>query len=444
MTLKTSIKLGVSIHQLGYHPASWRHPDTPANANMDVNHYIDMARIAEHGLFDMVFLADSVGLHDYDEPPGALSRMGTSVQFEPMTLLSAIAMMTKNIGLIASASTTYNEPYHVARKIASLDHLSRGRAGWNVVTSHTDMEAQNFGLSESPDYDSRYGRGAEFVDVVRGLWDTWEDDAIVFDKETGINFDISKLHVLDHSGKYFNVRGPLTVAPTPQRAPVIVQAGASGQGQDIAARNADVVYSAARSLQQAKEFYDSVKSRMDAHGRLRSHLKIMPGLMAVVGRTREEALAKYDLLQELLDPVLGLAQLAGPMGDFTGYPLDGPVPKLADWRLRSRGEMMYEFAQKNNLTIRQLYQATAAGNGHLQVIGTATDVVDVMQEWSEAGAADGFNLLPVSHPNALADFVDLVVPELQRRGIYRKHYEGPTLRELLGVPRPPNRYAAEA
>lgn len=444
MASDISIKLGVSVHQLGYHPAAWRHPDTPMNANMDVSHYINMARTAERGLFDMVFLADSVGLHDYDEPPGALARMGTSVQFEPMTLLSAIAMMTSNIGLIASASTTYNEPYHVARKVASLDHISGGRAGWNVVTSHTDMEAQNFGLDESPDYDSRYGRGAEFVEVVRGLWDTWEDDAILFDKQSGINFDSSRLHVLDHSGKYFKVRGPLTVAPTPQRAPVIVQAGASGQGQEIAARNADVVYSAARSLTQAREFYESVKSRMDAYGRPRSHLKIMPGLMAVVGRTREEAKAKYDQLQELLDPILGLAQLAGPMGDFTGYPLDGPVPKLPEWRLRSRGDMMYEFARKNNLTIRQLYQATAAGNGHLQVIGTAADVADMMQEWAEAGAADGFNLLPVSQPGSLTDFVDLVVPELQRRGLYRKQYEGPTLRDLLGVPRPPNRYATAA
>jgi alkanesulfonate monooxygenase len=428
------------MHGLGYHPAQWRHAETPAGGNMDVRHYVHMARTAERGLFDMVFLADTVGLHDYDEPPGALARMSTSVQFEPITLLSSLAMVTSRVGLVASASTTYNEPYHIARKIASLDHLSGGRAGWNVVTSHTDMEAQNFGLDENPNYVDRYGRAEEFVEVVRGLWDTWEEGAFLLDKAKGINFDASKQHVLDHRGKHFSVRGPLTVAPTPQGHPVIVQAGASEQGRSLAAATANVVYTAARSLKQAQEFYASVKGRMAKYGRDPDDLKIMPGLLAVVGRTEQEAKDKYEALQQLVDPALGLACIAQSMGDFTGYPIDGPVPKFPKWRLQSRGDILYELALRNNLTIRQLYFEIAAGNGHNQVIGTPSQVVDFMQEWLENDGADGFNVLPLHQPTSLEDFVDLVVPEMQRRGLFRTRYEGSTLREHLGVARPVNRY----
>lgn len=433
------IKLGVSMIGLGYHPAAWRHPDTPPGGNMSLKHFVNMAHIAERGLFDMVFLADGVGIRAYDEPPGSLSRMANNVQFEPLTLLSALAMVTTNLGLAATASTTYNEPYHVARKFASLDHISDGRAAWNVVTSRTDMEAQNFGLPASPSYDDRYDRAIEFVDVVRGLWDTWEDDAFIRDQKTGVNYDGSKLHILDHKGKHFSVRGPLNIARAPQGHPVIIQAGASEQGRELAAATADVIYAASQTLQEAQAYYASVKDRMAKYGRSRDELKIMPGLMAIVGKTEQEARDKYAVVQELIDPRVGLSLLAGSLGDYTGYDLDGPVPLLPEWRLRSRGQLMYDKAQREGLTIRQLYTAVAAGNGHRQVIGTPEQVVDHMEEWFNNEAADGFNVLPDHSPGGLAEFVDMVVPEMQRRGLYRTAYEGRTLRDNLGLSRPEHR-----
>ncbi|MBV8169117.1 MAG: LLM class flavin-dependent oxidoreductase, partial [Alphaproteobacteria bacterium] len=380
MARPRQIKLGVSMIGLGYHPAAWRHPETPAGGNMQLRHFVEMAQIAERGLFDMVFLADGVGIRAYDEPPGALSRMSNSVGFEPLTLLSALAMVTQQVGLVATASTTYNEPYHVARKFASLDHISGGRAGWNVVTSRTDMEAQNFGLDASPSYDDRYDRAPEFVDVVCGLWDSWDDGAFVRDQTSGINYDRAKAHVLNHKGKHFSVRGPLNIERPPQGHPVIVQAGASDQGRELAAATADVIYAASQTLEEARAYYASVKGRMAKYGRHPDALKIMPGLMAIIGDTEQEARDKYEVLQALVDPVVGLAQLAGSMGDLTGYPLDGPVPRLPEWRLRSRGQLMYDLAQRRNLTIRQLYLAIAAGNGHRQVIGTPAQVADHMQE----------------------------------------------------------------
>lgn len=434
------IRLGVSMAGLGYHPAAWRHPQTPADGNMRLEHFVGMAQLAERGLFDMVFLADGVGVRNYDEPAGALQRQSNNVHFEPMTLLSALAMVTRHVGLVATASTTWNEPYHVARKFASLDHISGGRAGWNVVTSHTEMEAWNFGASQIPPSETRYERAAEFVDVVRGLWDSWDEDAFLRDKESGINYDPSALHVLNHRGCHFAVRGPLNVARTPQGQPVVVQAGASEQGRELAAATAEVVYVAAPTRGEARSYYADVKGRMARYGRCPDDLKIMPGLMAIVGRTRQEARDKHEELQSLIDPVVGLSQLAFSIGDLSGYPLDGPVPRLPAWR-QSRGQLMYDMAQRENLTIRQLYLAIAAGNGHCQVIGTPADVADHMQDWMEAEAADGFNILPAHVPTGLQDVVDLVVPELQRRSLYRTHYEGNTLRENLGIAPAVSRYA---
>lgn len=438
---KRQIKLGVSMIGLGYHPAAWRHPETPPGGNMELSHYVRVTQAAERGLFDMAFLADGVGIRAYDEPPGSLSRMHNNVHFEPTTLLSALAMVTTRVGLVATASTTYNEPYHVARKFASLDHISAGRAGWNVVTSRTDMEAQNFNLPESPSYDDRYERAIEFVEVVRGLWDSWDDDAFIRDQASGVNYDPAKLRILDHKGKHFSVRGPLNVARTPQGHPVIVQAGASDQGRELAAATADVIYAASQTIEEAQAYYASVKDRMPKYGRAPDQLKIMPGLLAIVGRTEQEAHDKHDRLQALIDPLVGLSQLAGSMGDLRGYPLDGPVPLLPEWRMRSRGQLMYDRALRDGLTIRQLYMAIAAGNGHRQMIGTPAMIVDHMQDWFENGAADGFNVLATHMPGGLEDFVDMVVPELQRRGLYRTAYEGATLRENLGLARPPSRYA---
>jgi N-acetyl-S-(2-succino)cysteine monooxygenase len=428
------IKLGVSMIGMGYHLANWRHPEAPADGNMSLQHAIRVIQSAERGLFDMGFLADGVGIRFHDEPKGALSRTAKNVQFEPLTLLSALAMVTKNIGLVATASTTYNEPYHVARKFASLDHISGGRAGWNVVTSVTDMEARNFNRDAAPATDLRYDRAAEFVKVVRGLWDSWEDDAFVRDKASGINYDPAKLHTLNHSGPHFKVAGPLNVQRTPQGAPVIVQAGASEQGRELAAATADVVYAAAQTLEAAQAYYASVKGRMAKYGRHPDELKIMPGLMAIPGKTRQEAQDRYDVLQEAVDPLVGLGALANYLGDLSAYPLDGPVPEPPKRRMHSRAGIFLEIARRDNLTIRQLYLTIAGGNGHRTVIGTPADIVDAMEEWFHNEAADGFNILPPWLPGGLDDVVDMVVPELQRRGLYRTAYEGRTLRENLGIP----------
>jgi N-acetyl-S-(2-succino)cysteine monooxygenase len=442
MPTPRQMKLGVSMIGLGYHVAAWRHPDVPANGSPDIRHSVSVAQTAERGKLDMVFLADAVGIREYDEPPGALCRFSNSARFEPVTLLAALAMVTQRIGLVATVSTTYSEPFHVARKFASLDHISGGRAGWNVVTSVTPMEAQNFNYEATPDYDKRYGRAAEFVEVVRGLWDCWDDDAFTRDKASGVFFDPDKMRILNHKGEHFSVRGPINIPRTPQGYPVIVQAGASEQGLELAAETADVAFSAAASLANAQKYYATLKGKMAKYGRPTSHLNIMPGIMAVVGTTEQEAQDKYGALQDLIDPKVGLAQLAASLGDLSDYPLDGPVPEPVNPRMRSRAQLMLDMARRGNLTIRQLYLAVAAGNGHNVVIGTGKQVADVMEEWFTHEAADGFNYVPAALPGGIEDFVDMVVPELQRRGLFRTEYEGTTLRENLGVPTPVNRHAA--
>ena len=433
MAAKRQIRLGVSMIGLGYHLAAWRHPDAPAGGNMELQHFVRVTQAAERGLFDMAFLADGVGIRFHDEPAGALCRTSKNVQFEPLTLLSALAMVTQRVGLVATASTTYNEPYHVARKFASLDHISGGRAGWNVVTSVTDMEAQNFNRDKAPGYDVRYDRAAEFVEVVQSLWESWEDDAFVRDKASGLNYDPAKLHVLDHRGPHFQVRGPLNVARTPQGAPVIVQAGASEQGRELAAATADVVYAAAQTLADAQAYYRDVKRRMARYGRDPDQLKIMPGLMAVPGRTRQEAQDRYDILQERVHPLVGLAAIANYLGDLSAHDLDGPVPEPTNRRMHSRAQIFLDIARRGDLTIRQLYLSIAGGNGHRLVIGTPADIADAMEDWFHQDAADGFNILPPWLPGGLEDVVDMVVPELQRRGLYRTQYEATTLRGNLGV-----------
>ena len=437
---RRQLKLGLSMRQLGYHAGGWRHPDVPAAASMDIDFYVHLARRAEEGLFDLVFLADGVALRQRDEPAGSLSRSNQNVELEPLTMLSAVAMMTRHIGLIATASTTYNEPYHIARKFGSLDHISRGRAGWNIVTSWSEAEARNFNREQHLDYDTRYDRAAEFVEVVKGLWDSWDDDAFLHDKESGAFYDPARMHVLNHRGRHFQVRGPLTVARCPQGRPVLVQAGASDQGQEIAAASADIVFTAQVELASAKAYYASVKDRLSRHGRSTEDVLMLPGLLPIVGRTETEARAKFQQLQDLIHPLVGLSHVYGPMGDLSGFPLDGPVPEPIDPELRSRAAVLLEHARAHNLTIRQLYLAASSGRGHRTVIGTPAQIADSMQEWVDAEAADGFNIVPSHLPVALDDFVDLVIPELQRRGLFRTQYEGRTLRENLGLKRPLSRY----
>lgn len=439
---KREMKLGLSMRQLGYHAGGWRHPDVPADGAMRIDHFTHIARTAERGLFDMLFLADGLAIRQRDNPAGSLSRSDRNVELEPLTLLSALAMVTSRIGLVATASTSYNEPYHLARKFASLDHISGGRAGWNIVTSWSEEEAKNFNRDAHFEYDERYERAAEFVEVVRGLWDSWDEDAFLRDKAQGQFFRPAGMHVLDHVGKHFKVRGPLTVERPVQGNPVLIQAGSSEAGQEIAARDADVCFVAHMDLRDAQDYYRSVKGKLARYGRGEEALKVLPGLLAIVAPTEAEARDKHEELQQLIHPLVGLAHVYGPMGDLSAYPIDGPVPIPNNPQHRSRAKVLLDQAERNGWTIRDLYLAASMGRGHRTVIGTPSQVADAMQEWVDGRGADGFNIIPATLPGGIEDFVDMVIPELQNRGVYRARYEGTTLRENLGLSRPTSRYTS--
>jgi alkanesulfonate monooxygenase len=433
------LKLGAFLPAPGHHVAAWRHPTARPDGGLDFEYYRQLAQTAERGKFDMLFLSDGVGIRTHYKDEDELSRWGRIVQFEPLTLLSALAVVTSHIGLAATASTTYNEPYHIARKFASLDYLSHGRAAWNIVTSVTDAEAQNFNLDLQPDHTTRYRRAREFMQVVTGLWDSWDDDAFVYDKASGRYFEPRKLHLLDHKGEFFSVRGPLNVARPVQGYPVLVQAGASEDGQDFAARWGEVIFTAHQTLEQAQAFYRGMKTHVIHHGREPDEVKILPGVFTVVGRTQAEAEDKYAVLQDLVDPVVGLGLLTGLLGDvdISGYPLDGPLPALPPTQgSTSRQQLVYEHARQQGLTIRQLYLSVAGGRGHRTLIGTPETIADALEDWFVNCGADGFNVMPPYLPDGLTDFVDLVIPELQRRGLFRREYQGHTLRDHLGLARP--------
>jgi len=441
MTTQRRMRLGLSMRYHGYHVAAWRHPDVPAAGTLDWRYFLRTAQTAERACFDMVFLADGVGVRTRDEPEGSQCVSAMNAELEPLTLMAALATHTRHVGLVATASTTYNEPFHIARKYASLDHISGGRAGWNIVTSWSDEEARNFNRDAHLDYDTRYERAEEFARVVTGLWDSWEDDAYVRDKPSGRYYDPAKLHVLDHQGKHFKVRGPLNSAMTPQGRPILVQAGAAEQGQAIAAAYADVVYAMPFDLGSAQSYYSTLKGRLAAFGRTPDELLILPGFTPYVGRTEAEARAKYDEMRQLIHPKAGLAILYNYCGDLSGFDLDGPVPDPRDdARVRSIGHGQVRMAQREGLTIRQLYERVAAGNAGRVLIGSAEQMADDMQQWFESGAADGFNICPSHLPGGLDDFAALVVPELQRRGLFRTEYEGTTLRGNLGLAPYINRY----
>ncbi|GHO84056.1 LLM class flavin-dependent oxidoreductase [Dictyobacter formicarum] len=442
-TKKGQLKLGAFLMNTGHHVAAWRHPDAREDGGLDFVHYRHLAQTAERAKFDMVFLADGVAVRR-DQNPESLSRSGQIVHFEPLTLLSALAAVTEHIGLVATASTTYNEPYHIARKFASLDYLSHGRAGWNVVTSASEAEAQNFNREKHMDHALRYERAREFLQVTIGLWDSWDDDAFIRDKESGIYVYPEKVHVLNHKGKHFSVRGPLNVARPPQGYPVIVQAGASEDGQDFAASTAEVIFTAQQTLEEAQAFYAGIKGRLATYGRSPDQLKIMPGVFPVIGQTEAEAKEKYDQLQNLIHPKVGLALLSGNLGgfDLSAYPLDGPLPELPETNLnKSRQKLVTDLARRENLTIRQLYQAIAGARGHRTIWGTPEQIADQLEEWFVNDAADGFNIMPPYLPTGLDDFVELVIPILQQRGLFRTEYEGRTLRENLGLTRPASQFA---
>jgi N-acetyl-S-(2-succino)cysteine monooxygenase len=439
MAERSQLRLGAFLYPTGHHIAAWRHPDAQADAGSNFAHYVELAQLAERGKFDLIFMADGVGTRGTDIE--ALSRTATRyvAQFEPITLLSALAAVTRNIGFVATASTSYNEPYHIARKFASLDHISGGRAGWNLVTSSSEHEAHNFGRDEHYAHDERYERAEEFADVVTGLWDTWEEGAFPRDKQSGLYFDPEKQHVLNHKGKFFKVRGPLNVARSPQGHPVLVQAGSSEPGKELAARTAEVVFTAHQTFEDARSFYADLKGRLGKYGRHPDDLKVMPGIFPVVGRTINEAEEKFEQIQELIHPLVGLALLSGMTGgvDLSSYPVDGPVPALPETNAsKSRQRLLLDLAHRENLTIRQLYLRIAGARGHRQIVGTPAQIADEMQHWFTGGAADGFNVMPPHLPVGLRDFVDLVLPELRRRGLFRSEYEGTTLRQNLGLRTP--------
>ena len=442
-TNKKQLHLNAFVGGKGHHIAAWRYPDPRNTGGPDLNHIRHIAKTAERGKFDSLFFADIVGLLRQEKE--AVRRSAVESHFEPLTLIGNLAAVTEKIGLIATASTTYNQPYTIARQFASLDHLSGGRVGWNVVSSISDSEARNFGYDTHPEHAIRYERASEFVDVVTGLWDSWEDDTFLRDKESGIYADPEKLHVLNHKGKYFQVRGPLNIARSPQGWPVVVQAGSSEAGMDLAARTAELVFTAQHDLQAAQEFYRDLKRRTAEYGRSPEDIKILPGLLVIVGQTEQEAQQKFDTLQSLVDPAAGLQLLSTMLGgfDLTGYPVDGPLPELPETNgTKSRRKLITDLAHDQNLSIRQLYLAIAGARGHGTIIGSPEQIADRLQQWLEEGAADGFNIMPPYLPGALDDFVDLVIPELQRRGIFRTDYQGTTLRDHFGLSRPRNQFGA--
>lgn len=441
-----TLRLGAFIQDVGHHIAAWRHPDVDPAGGASFEHYRALAAIAERGKFDAFFLGDQMTFqYEEDERIGRTARV---LHLEPLTLLGALSIATSRIGLVATASTSYNEPFHLARKFATLDHLSKGRIGWNIVTSWTRGEARNFSLDDVPDHGARYRRAVEFVEVVKGLWDSWEDDAFRFDQAAGQFFDPDRLHVLDHRGEHFKVRGPLNIARPPQGYPVLVQAGSSDDGQDLAARTAELVFTAQPDFDIARSFYSGLKARAAAYGRDPDHLKILPGLMPVIGRTEAEAHEKFERLQALIHPEIGWPVLTRHLGgaDLSGYPLDGPVPETLPETQgnQSRLKLLTDIARRDGLSVRDLYNRVTGTRGHWAIIGTKRQIVEEMAERFLGGAADGFNIMPPWFPGGLAEFVDEIVPELQRLKLFRTEYSGTTLRDHLGLPRPANRYSHEA
>jgi len=430
------MKLGMFYWPCGHHIAAWRHPDSVANSGANLPHIIELAQLAERGLFDMFFMADSVSF--WRGGLEAMTHDSYGTWIEPFTLMGALAQHTKHLGVVCTATTTYDQPFSLARRFASLDLVSGGRAGWNLVTSGNKAEADSFGLAEHMEKTERYKRAHEFAHVVRGLWNSWGDDVFVRDRVSGTYFDKDKLHILDHDGVYFRTRGPINVPPSPQGEPVMVQAGASDDGRELAAETAEVIFGAQQTLEGAQEFYADVKHRLLAYGRKPDHLKVMPGLLVCVGETHDEAERKYEMLQDLIDPVTGLQLLSKRLDfDLSDFPINGPLPDIPRNKISStRVDLFVEIAHRENLTIRDLYRRVAGARGHYEIIGTPAEIVDMMEQWVSEGACDGFNIMPPVFPASLREFVDLVVPELQRRGLYRTAYSGTTLRENLGLTRP--------
>jgi alkanesulfonate monooxygenase len=440
---RRQLHLGAFMRPVSIHTAWWRYPGAYPDANFNFKHIARLAQKLEAGKFDAFFMADHLAL--LNMPMNALMRSATTTSFDPMTLLPALAVVTERLGLIATASTTFNDPYHIARKFASLDHISNGRSGWNLVTTSNPDAALNFGLDEHMEHGERYERGREFYDVVTGLWDSWADDAFIKDVENNRFFDPARMHVLNHAGEHFRVRGPLNIARPIQGWPVIVQAGASDAGRQVAAEIAEMVFAAGGTIEAARAYYADIKGRAQAAGRNPDHLNILPGALVVVGDTVEEARRRRTLLDSLVHADSGIGSLSIALGcDASQFDLDGPLPEDIPETNQSKSgrQRVIDRARRENLTVRQLAQI-AGGYGGNAFTGTPKTIADEMEEWLETRACDGFNVMFPYVPGGLDDFVDRVVPELQRRGLFRTEYEGTTLRDHLGLPRPKNRFFPE-
>lgn len=443
MSSDRKIKLNAFMRPTTIHTGSWRWPGAYADANFNFGHIVKFAQRLEEAKFDSFFMADHLAV--LNMPVEALRRSTTPTSFEPFTLLSALSMATDRLGLMATGSTTYDEPYHIARRFASLDHISGGRAGWNIVTTSNPDASKNFGKEDHLEHSERYRRAREFYDVVTGLWDSWAEDAFVRDQESGFFMDPDKMHRLNHEGDFFKVAGPLNIARPIQGWPVIVQAGGSDAGRQLAAETAEAVFAAQSNLEAGQAFYADVKGRMEKIGRNPDHLKIMPGCMVVVGDTVEEAKAKRAKLDSLVHEESAIASLSITLGvDASKFDPDGPLPddmpeSNATKSGRDRAVLL---AEREGLSVRQLAQRLGGYSG-LAMVGTPESIADDMEEWLETRGSDGFTIMFPYLPQGLDDVVDRVIPEIQRRGLFRTEYEGETLRENLGLPRPENRNFSE-
>jgi len=435
-TPERQMRLGLFIQAAGHHSAGWRYPGAQSGSeNFPLIRRLTLA--AERAKLDMVFFGDKLVTGPKEHP-------SMIVRLEPVALLGALASITEQIGLAATASTTYCEPYTVARQFATLDHLSAGRAAWNVVTTGYDSAA-NFTRAH-PDHAQRYAVAEEFVDVVRGLWDSWEDGAYVRDRETGVYLDPRKLHRLDHKGEHFDIAGPLNITRGPQGHPVLIQAGSSGPGMTLAARIGEVVFTAQQGLEEAQVFYRDLKQQVVEQGRSPEHCLVMPGVMPILGKTRAEAQARFDQLQGWTDQEAALLLVSDRLGqDLSGFDLDQPLPDLPlPQNMQSRARLLLDLSHRDGLTLRQICNLAAGARGHKIMVGTAQTVADELIAWFEGRAADGFNLMPAYFPEGLDDFIDGVLPILRKHKLFRHEYSGSTLREHLGLPIPANRHGQPA